>query len=167
MWSGTFYSASAVVSWQLLGWDELSIGLPSPATPVPGCRRKVDQAPDGARLSHSESPASLSPSTLGTNVSFPRVSRGKLITRGSSVSPLTWQGKKTKRNRVSCGLVGSPIKGGKRLLCDSKWATFEQATPVPVTSGKSLLLRFCRRWLSPLPAVPTPAQLGPVLLGVR
>lgn len=102
--------------------------------PCPWMSRKVGQACDGPMLSHIRV-LPLCLSTLGTNVSFPRVSRGKLITRGSSVSPLTWQGKKTKRNRVSCGLVGSPIKSGKCLLCDSKWATFERSTPVPITSG--------------------------------
>jgi hypothetical protein len=103
--------------------------------PCPWVLRNMGQAwDDGSMLSHTESCLLVS-LPLGQMSHSPRVSRGKLITQGSSLSPLTWQGRKTKRNRVSFGLVGSPIKGGKCLLCDSKWATFEQATPVPVTSG--------------------------------
>lgn len=87
------------------------------------------------------------------------MSRGKLITQGSSVSPLTWQGKKTKRNRVSFRLVGSPIKGGKCLLCNSKWATLERATPVPVTSGNRCSCASAGRWLSPFPLCPHPGSV--------
>lgn len=100
-------------------------------------------------------------STLGTNVSFPRVSRGKLITRGRSVSLLTWQGK-TKRNRVSRGLVGSPIKRWKNAC-------------FAITNGQ----HSGRRFPSPSPqeiaanavlekeAVSSPGRSGAVLLQVK
>lgn len=100
-------------------------------------------------------------STLGTNVSFPRVSRGKLITRGRSVSLLTWQGK-TKRNRVSRGLVGSPIKRWKNAC-------------FAITNGQ----HSGRRFPSPSPreiaanavlekvAVSSPGRSGTVLLQVK
>lgn len=117
-----------------------------------------------APCSPTRNPASLSLYPWDKRL-IPQGVKGKINhPGGSSVSPLTWQGKKTKRNRVSCGLVGSPIKGGKCLLCDSEWAI-----PVPVTSGNrcscasaegGCLLSDCPSWRQISAAPPAfPAQL--------
>lgn len=126
---------------------------PQPACPLPwpprsGVHGTVVQV-WAAPLPSCTSDLPLCLSTLGTNVSFPRVSRGKLITRGRSVSLLTWQGK-TKRNRVSRGLVGSPIKRWKNAcfaITNGQHSGQRFPSPSPREIAANALWG---RWLSPL-----------------
>lgn len=169
---GAFSSTLAVPFCQPLGWTHSHPGplslqtlLPRPACPLPrppgsGVPGTLGQA-WATPLPFRTSDLPLCLSTLGTNVSFPRVSRGKLITRGRSVSLLTWQGK-TKRNRVSRRLVGSPIKRWKNAcfaITNGQHSGWRFPSPSPREIAVNALLEKV--------AVSSPGRSGAVLLQVK
>ena len=64
---------------------------------------------------------------------------------------------------MSQGLVGSPIKGGKMLAVRLQMGNSPVGDSCPVTSGKSLLMRF---WLEKV-AVSSPGHSGAALFQVK
>ena len=94
---------------------------------------------------------------------IPQGVKGKINHPGEISQPADLAGERQREIGCLRDWLGPPLRVEKCLLCDYKWATVPAATPVPVTSGKSLLMRF---WLEKV-AVSSPGHSGAALLQVK
>ena len=158
----------------ILSLGSLSPGPPNPVNPAPqpACplpRPPRSQVPrDGgpgpqcptARLYLSTASLSLYP---WDKCLIPQGVKGKINHPGEISQLADLAGERQREIGCLRDWLGPPLRVEKCLLCDYKWATVPSATPVPVTSGKSLLMRF---WLEKV-AVSSPGHSGAALLQVK
>lgn len=82
---------------------------------------------------------------------IPQGVKGKINHPGEISQPADLAGERQREIGCLADWLGPPLRGGKMLALRLQMGNIGAGESCPRHLGKSLLMRFWRRWLSPLP----------------
>ena len=85
---------------------------------------------------------------------IPQGVKGKINHPGEISQPADLAGERQREIGCLTDWLGPPLRGGKMLALRLQMGNILASDSRPCHLGKSLLTRFWRRWLSPLPVAP-------------
>lgn len=152
-----------------LPFRRLSPAPPNPVDPAPQWPPGKGSGRDGgprlrrpnARLHYSPASLSLYP---WDKCLIPQGVKGKINHPGEISQPADLAGERQREIGCLADWLGPPLRGGKMLALRLQMGHIRVGESRPRHLGKSLLMRFRGRWLSPLPGPCPPSGQTPAPL---